>query len=97
VNLLENSAREAPPDQPLELAAGQRDGRVELEVRDRGPGMPAVLRLQGDSLPGGLGLQIARSLTEANGGSLELLDRPGGGTIARLDLPAAPEPEEGEE
>ena len=32
--------------------------------------------------------------SEADGGSIELLDRPGGGTIARLDLPAAPEPEE---
>jgi signal transduction histidine kinase len=28
------------------------------------------------------------SLAEANGGSLALLDRPGGGTIARLELPA---------
>ncbi|HYN21527.1 MAG TPA: DUF4118 domain-containing protein [Thermoanaerobaculia bacterium] len=88
VNLLENAARAAPPDESLELAVVQRDGRIQIDVRDRGPGVPA------DILPGGLGLQIARSLTEANGGSLKLLDRPGGGTIARLDLPAAPEPEE---
>jgi signal transduction histidine kinase len=43
---------------------------------------------------GGLGLHIARSLAERNGGSLDLLDRPGGGTIALLDLPATPELEE---
>jgi K+-sensing histidine kinase KdpD len=43
----------------------------------------------GDSTSGGLGLRIAMSLAEANGGSLILLDRPGGGTIARLTLPAA--------
>jgi two-component system, OmpR family, sensor histidine kinase KdpD len=86
----------------------QAPERVRLEVRDRGPGLPpGVRRLleiprdlrraaagSGDSTSGGLGLQIARGLAEANGGALELLDRPGGGTLARLVLPAAPEPEE---
>ncbi len=89
VNLLENAARAAPSEQPLELAAGSVDGHVRIEVRDRGPGLPA-----GESPSEGLGLQIARSLAEADGGSIELLNRPGGGTIARLDLPAALEPEE---
>lgn len=90
VNLLENAARAAPPGQPLELAAESVDGHVRIEVRDRGPGLPAG----GEGLSEGLGLRIARSLAEADGGSIELLDRPGGGTIARLDLPAAPELEE---
>ncbi|HEX4960518.1 MAG TPA: DUF4118 domain-containing protein [Thermoanaerobaculia bacterium] len=81
--------------------------QVVLEVLDRGPGLPPGVKrmLQGardlrrtgddaagDSASGGLGLQIARGLTEANGGTLTLLDRPGGGTIARQILPAAPEP-----
>ncbi len=89
-------------------AAGTSWGRVRVEVSDHGPGIPAGLqrmlqsprdlrpgagRGSGDSVSGGLGLQIARSFAEANGGSLALLDRPGGGTVARLDLPAAPEPE----
>jgi two-component system sensor histidine kinase KdpD len=109
VNLLENAARAAPAGSPLELSAEEGEpGRVRVEVSDRGPGIPAGLRrmLQtprdlrqagggsGDSASGGLGLQIARSFAEANGGSLALLDRPGGGTVARLDLPAAPEPVE---
>jgi len=111
VNLLENAARAAPPQSAIELAAGpdpQTPERVRLEVRDRGPGLPAGVRRlleiprdlrraaagSGDSASGGLGLMIARGLAEANGGSLELLDRPGGGTLARLILPAAPEPEE---
>ena len=92
VNLLENAARAAPPDQPLELAAACMDGHVRLEVKDRGPGLPA--RVSGEGLAGGLGLRIADSLATADGGSIELLNRPGGGTIARLDLPRAPEPEE---
>jgi two-component system sensor histidine kinase KdpD len=108
VNLLENAARAAPADAPIELAAALgpgAPGRVFLEVRDRGPGVPAsaLRRLQnprepraapgaGDTAAGGLGLQIAGSFAQADGGSLELLARPGGGTVARLDLPAAAEP-----
>ncbi|HEV8579176.1 MAG TPA: DUF4118 domain-containing protein [Thermoanaerobaculia bacterium] len=111
VNLLENAARAAPADRPLELAASAdpaTPGRVRVEVRDRGPGVPSGIRLMlrgardlrrtesgaGDSVSGGLGLRIAASFTEANGGTLDLLDRPGGGTVAWLDLPAAAEPEE---
>lgn len=107
-NLLENAARLSPSDRSLELAAcAEPPEGVRVEMLDRGPGVPeGVKRLlqgplelggSGDSVSGGLGLQIARSLTEANGGSLALLDRPGGGTIARLTLPAAPELPEPEE
>jgi signal transduction histidine kinase len=44
----------------------------------------------GERRSGGLGLLIAGGLATANGGTLALLNRPGGGTIARLILPAAP-------
>jgi signal transduction histidine kinase len=37
----------------------------------------------------GLGLEIARSLAAANGGSIEFAPREGGGTAARVDVPAA--------
>ncbi len=106
VNLLENAARAAPPDRLLEIAAGPAPEGVWIEVRDRGPGLPAGVRRllesprearrtgeSGDSASGGLGLRIAQGLLGSNGGALALLDRPGGGTIARLTLPAAPEPE----
>ncbi|HEY2737468.1 MAG TPA: DUF4118 domain-containing protein [Thermoanaerobaculia bacterium] len=114
VNLLENAARSAPetgPGASLELAAvadpdagTPKTNRVRLEVRDRGPGVPAAVKKlvqgvflptsggdgpgSGDSRSGGLGLRIAASLAAANGGTLQLLDRPGGGSIARLILPA---------
>ncbi|MFL6196794.1 MAG: DUF4118 domain-containing protein [Thermoanaerobaculia bacterium] len=97
VNLLENAARAAPAGPPIELAAAPGPDGVRIEVLDRGPGLPAGIRRRADpadSAAGGLGLRIAHGLAEANGGRLELLDRPGGGTIARLALPAAPEPEE---
>jgi two-component system sensor histidine kinase KdpD len=106
VNLLENAARATPPDRPIEIAAGPGSQGVWIEVRDRGPGLPAGVRRllesprdprrtaeSGDSASGGLGLRIVQGLVEANGGALALLDRRDGGTIARLTLPAAPEPE----
>jgi two-component system sensor histidine kinase KdpD len=90
VNLLENAAHAAPSDRPIELVAAASPEGVRIEVLDRGPGLPR----RGDSASGGLGLRIAQGLAAANGGGLTLLDRPGGGTIARLTLPAAPEPTE---
>ena len=97
-NLLENAARAAPAGSRLALAAGPSPldrGRVRLDVLDRGSGIPAAVKRDssanpGDSGPAGLGLTICRSLARALGGSVSLLDRTGGGTLARLDLPAAP-------
>jgi two-component system sensor histidine kinase KdpD len=99
VNLLENAARATAPDLRLELAAEPHptDGkRVRLEVRDRGTGVPpdvkrAAGEVSADAGGAGLGLAISTSLARAMGGSVVLLDRAGGGTIARLELPAAAE------
>lgn len=107
VNLLENAARADTSGGAIELRAGPAGGpTVRLEVLDRGPGLPPGVRdflatsprLEGgggsgsvDSGSGGLGLRIARSLAEANGGTLHFAPREGGGTAARLDLPAAAE------
>lgn len=99
VNLLENAHRAAPAGSPIELSAARHPserGRIRLGVLDRGPGLPALLSERGeidagDVLPRGLGLEIARSFAEAHGGTLRLAVRPGGGTCAWIDLPAAAE------
>jgi two-component system, OmpR family, sensor histidine kinase KdpD len=91
VNLIENAHRASPADAPLELTARAHPldaAQVRIEVLDRGPGLPAT----SDAAQRGLGLEIARSLAAANGGGIELVPRPGGGTIARLDVPSAPLP-----
>ena len=99
-NFLENAARAAPPDRPLELRAEPSPldaSRVWLEVLDRGPGVSTAIKSKAagrsssgdDSGRGGLGLEICRTLSSAVGGNVALLDRPGGGTIARVDLPAS--------
>lgn len=104
VNLIENAHRVSPPDALLELLARRHPldpSIVRIEVLDRGPGIPVgVADADGNLLAGatsdvaqrGLGLEIARSLAAANGGTVGITPRQGGGTIARLDVPAAPLP-----
>jgi two-component system sensor histidine kinase KdpD len=104
VNLIENAHRVSPPGASLELTARIHPldpMQVRLEVLDRGPGLPSgVADSDGNLLAGaagdiaqrGLGLEIARSLAAANGGSIGITPRQGGGTVARVDLPAAPLP-----
>ncbi|WP_329520612.1 sensor histidine kinase [Spirillospora sp. NBC_01491] len=99
VNLLDNAVKFSPPGGRVEA---RLDGGV-LTVRDHGPGIPA-----GDlphvferfwrspsarSLPGsGLGLSIVARVVQDSGGRVALGPAPGGGTLARVDLPGAPHP-----
>lgn len=99
INLIENADGASPAGSPIELNAmpsGEVEGRVWVEVRDRGSGLTPeqARRLRTFAAPdgrdGGLGIELARTLAALSGGSVEWFERPGGGTIARLDLPAAP-------
>lgn len=100
VNLLENALRYGA-GAPVEVAIeAEADGAL-VSILDRGPGIPATerekvfqpfyrLEPSRSAATGGsgLGLAVARQLAEANGWQLALLDRPGGGTEARLRVVA---------
>lgn len=86
-NLLDNAAKYALAGGHIEIAARQTAGRVELAIRDDGPGIPEVAlpRLfekfyraaQGDRRAAGtgLGLAIAKGFVEAMGGSIVVRNR----------------------
>lgn len=100
INILENAAKFAPDAAPIAISAGERDGKLAVEIRDEGPGLDRgeAERIferfhrgerHADIAGGsGLGLTIAKTFIEANGGSIEpLSEGPGKGTTMRIWLP----------
>ena len=97
VNLIAN-ALQAGGD-PVEVVAGPMDGGgAWIEVRDRGPGVPEVLRERvfeaffTTKPPGqgtGLGLAVSSRIVRDHGGTIVVLDRDGGGAVFRVELPGA--------
>lgn len=96
-NLLDNALKYSPPGTGLEISARAADGKLIVELSDRGPGLPpgteglvfekffrgAPLGTRG----AGLGLAICRGIVQAHGGTITAENRKGGGATFRLSLP----------
>ena len=92
-NLLQNAIQAAPENGTVETSIARgRDGRLRIEVADRGPGVPSEVvdklftpyfttRAGGT----GLGLAIVRRIAAAHGWEVGYTPRPGGGAIFWLD------------
>jgi two-component system, OmpR family, sensor histidine kinase KdpD len=97
-NVLENALRHSPGRQEVVVNGSVIGRRLQIRVVDRGIGVPdaakeqmfAPFRRIGDTERGdgvGLGLAVARGLTEAMDGILSAEDTPGGGLTIVIDLP----------
>jgi signal transduction histidine kinase len=88
--------------QHADVTLRARPDRYEIEVADRGPGIPAdqretvfrpFTRLETsrsrETGGTGLGLTVARDAIRAHGGDIALADRPGGGLLVTVTLPWA--------
>jgi signal transduction histidine kinase len=98
-NLIDNALRHGGP--AIGLVALRVDDRVELHVRDNGPGFPPsflataferftradIARGTGGA---GLGLAIVEAVALAHSGRARAANRPDGGADVWLDLPAEP-------
>jgi signal transduction histidine kinase len=99
-NLIENGVKYGRGT--VRVAVRRSDGASAIEVADSGAGIPDAelayvqepfVRLEGsrnrETGGSGLGLTLARSAAQAHDGRLELANRPEGGLLARIVLPAA--------
>lgn len=100
-NLLDNALRHTPPDGRVVVTAQQVDGVLRIEVADNGDGIPAehlphvfdrfyrVDRARDRAHGGsGVGLAIARAITEAHGGTIRVSsDGSGRGATFVVALP----------
>jgi two-component system OmpR family sensor kinase len=99
-NLLVNAAKFSKPRGQIEIALAENSGRVVLEVRDHGEGIPAALRekvferfFRADNSRNretggsGLGLSIVKNIVTRHGGEIKALETPGGGATFRVTLP----------
>lgn len=110
VNLISNALRYAPTGPVTVRLTLVPAGEALLEVRDEGPGIPLEVQshlwemfyrapeVRGVSIKGtGIGLALVKQLTEAHGGSVDVVSRVGQGATFRVHLPVtsswSPRPE----
>ena len=100
LNLLLNAQqalRDAPQPRRILLATSCEGGRVRIEVADTGPGIPPDLRsrvfepfftTKPTGAGTGIGLSFCHAVIGAHDGTIEAGERPGGGALFTVRLPA---------
>jgi two-component system OmpR family sensor kinase len=99
INLLDNALKFTPVNGSIEARLTMESNRVILRVADSGPGidaaeMPFIFDrfFRGATAPGegsGLGLSLCREIARLHGGDITAANRPSGGSVFVVTLPAA--------
>ena len=94
INLLSNAAQASEPGQPVTVATRLADQCVEIDVTDRGSGIPPdkietifnpFVTTKQDGV--GLGLAIVAKIVDGHGGKMTVDSEPGKGSTFRIALP----------
>jgi signal transduction histidine kinase len=98
-NLIDNALKYG---QEAAVTLAEKHHVIEITVGDRGPGIPESMRSRvfapffrlessrsRETGGVGLGLTVARTVVCRHGGDITLADRPGGGLLVRIVLPAS--------
>ena len=104
INLLENAVKYAGFQANIGIRAQALADKLDLEVWDNGPGIPAGKEKlifdkfsrgnKESAIPGvGLGLAICQAIVEVHGGKIFAINRPEGGASFHVILPLTPPPE----
>lgn len=98
LNILDNAAKHGGEGKKIDAQIKLVGDMVQVTIRDYGPGIPE------DELPlvkkkfykgsskargTGIGLAVCDEILQMHGGSLELANAPGGGTVVTINIPAA--------
>lgn len=107
-NLVHNALKFTPAGGRVDVEAATKEpGKIQISVRDTGPGIPASdlakifdrfysgPSVQPETRGAGLGLAISKSLIGLHGGDLSVCSTPGKGSNFLVDLPALSTPSEG--
>ncbi|MFC6591020.1 ATP-binding protein [Deinococcus lacus] len=102
VNLISNAIRVSGSRDLVHLDADTHGPWVRIRVVDRGPGVPDAIKPRifdkfyrgKEAGSAGLGLTIAQQVVHAHGGTIEVLDTPGGGATFQVNLPLPEEDED---
>ncbi|MCB0291339.1 MAG: HAMP domain-containing protein, partial [Calditrichaeota bacterium] len=93
INLIENALQADPGHHPITIRTRRREGRVEVEVEDRGSGMSAEVAekifqpyFTTKKKGVGLGLAITRKMVEEHGGRIAVHSTPGEGSRFVFEL-----------
>ncbi|GGM34343.1 hybrid sensor histidine kinase/response regulator [Deinococcus arenae] len=95
VNLVSNAIRVTGNAGLVQLEVEPRAGEIEVRVVDHGPGVPDAVKPRifdkfyrgKEAGSAGLGLTIAQQVVTAHGGTIDVIDTPGGGATFRVRLP----------
>lgn len=96
-NLIENEIAHLPSGCQIAVRLRSREGSAVLVIEDNGPGFPPDIKtrvferfVRGKQSRGhGLGLAFVDAVVRAHGGAASVADRPGGGAVITLTLPAS--------